>query len=1350
MYLFCVCLLPFVSLRRFGANVLILLLAVLCLLPRTGYAQRLVLTPSSVTTLEGESAYFTVVLSTEPSAEVTVTIVALDGTEIKLDKSELTFTPSNWNQPQRVEMVPDLDMEMSDYVRTLLLIASGEGYQGSGLRVTPNLSRIVSIGETVDLSAFLLDQDGESVGNVDFTWISRDPSVATVNSDGTVTGVGIGRTEIVGQFATASGIANILVGNADEVSISDREILEDLYKSTGGANWIYQEGWMTDIHIGSWSGVVTDKQGYVTELYLPGNNLVGFLPASLGYLTQLKILHLAENQLSGLIPPEFGNLVQLELLLLYGNELEGMIPTELGNLSQLKILDFDWNQISGPLPPELGNLSQLETLTINENSLKFPIPPELGNLTNLKQLLLRSNEIPGQIPPELGNLVQLDIIALNDNKLSGPIPPELGNLTNLTEGLNLSGNQLTGPIPPELGNLTNLIGGLNLSGNQLSGPIPTELGRLTQLEILHLQGNTLTGSIPSELGNLSHLEILWLFENALTGSIPSELGNLSKLLNLSFASNSLTGTIPPELGNLTQLNHLYLTSNSLTGSIPLELGNLSHLETLWLFDNNLTGSIPSELGNLSNLVNLALSDNSFSGTIPAELGNLSNLVHLVLSDNSLSGPIPGELAQLTNLRELDLGNNEELISLMPRTFLKLNLINLWLAKTGVCIQQDPGFQTWWNSIPNKEGGDCASDQVERLALIEMHRKTNGPSWTNTSGWGGDGSVDSWYGVSVENGRVTELALPENNLAGPFPSEVANLTELTVLNLADNALTGTLSEELSFLTNLTELRVNDNSALVGPLRYDLTNLSNLEVFHFEGTSLCVSPAPVVQTWTMEMREFSGRICDNPAEVRLNVPRAYLVQSIQTPQNSVPLIEGRDALLRVFVTGGTATEPAFYSPSVVATVQGGGRTHQVTMTQNNDRLTTTMDESHLNHSFNARIPGEFLTQGATLIVEADPQGVVPRASGSQDRFPRSGEMSLEVVRVPPMEVTVVPVLEESQPDESIFEWTNNISDHSSEVGLFKYAFPFHEFRARSRESYVTSLDVISDDGAWGLVLELEALRFLDRASSYYYGATSSVNGFVRGIAQLGGWASMGKAWDTELAHEVGHNLNLLHAPCGDVSDGNPEFPHTNGSVGAWGYDFRDGSLISPEVHRDIMGYCYEVGWLSDYYFEEVIGHRERIVEKQSIAVPETNVLVLWGGVQSGKLIIQPPFSAFGPVQRPEETGAYRLEGFVGEEMVFSLSFTPREDKFGNQYFFYSIPIEPEWDELLSQIIFSGPEESTSIHTNDQESLTVFRDANTGRVRAMLRNWDGTLPSALSDIEDLNILTTRGLMDSVQWQR
>ena len=55
---------------------------------------------------------------------------------------------------------------------------------------------------------------------------------------------------------------------------------------------------------------------------------------------------------------------------------------------------------------------------------------------------------------------------------------------------------------------------------------------------------------------------------------------------------------------------------------------------------------------------------------------------------------------------------------------------------------------------------------------------------------------------------------------------------------------------------------------------------------------------------------------------------------------------------------------------------------------------------------------------------------------------------------MEVTVVPVLEAEEPDSSIFAWTDNIRDNSPEVGLFRHAFPFSRFSARSRETYVTS--------------------------------------------------------------------------------------------------------------------------------------------------------------------------------------------------------------------------------------------------------------------------------------------------------
>ena len=445
----------------------------------------------------------------------------------------------------------------------------------------------------------------------------------------------------------------------------------------------------------------------------------------------------------------------------------------------------------------------------------------------------------------------------------------------------------------------------------------------------------------------------------------------------------------------------------------------------------------------------------------------------------------------------------------------------------------------------------------------------------------------------------------------------------------------MPEEVSSLRELTELRVNGNADLGGVLGHDLTKLAKLDVLHFDGTLICASPAPTFQGWYASISDVSGTICGNPPAVRLSVPAAYLTQSVQTPKSSVRLVAGRDALLRVFVTGDS--DLAFFEHKVVATIRGGGRTHQVQMTRPGDRLAVDIDESDLANSFNALIPGDFIIPGATLVVEADPEGVIPRAVGSQDRFPATGEAPLNVVSVPDMEVTVVPVLEANQPDRSIFTWTNNINDDSPEVGLLKYAFPFHRFHARSRGEYVTSLDLVSDDGQWGLVLELEALRLLDNATGYYYGAAASVNGYVRGRARRGGWASMGKAWDTELAHEVGHNLDLRHAPCGGAGSTDPDFPHSGGSVGVWGFDFRDSTVISPTYHKDIMGYCYDQGWLSDYFYENVIDYREQVEGKGEQllagAAHESDMLVLWGGVQGGKLRIEPSFSASVSAQLPE---------------------------------------------------------------------------------------------------------------------
>ena len=155
-------------------------------------------------------------------------------------------------------------------------------------------------------------------------------------------------------------------------------------------------------------------------------------------------------------------------------------------------------------------------------------------------------------------------------------------------------------------------------------------------------------------------------------------------------------------------------------------------------------------------------------------------------------------------------------------------------------------------------------------------------------------VEDLYGVTVGDGRVTELSLPDNAIKGSIPGEVANFTQLEVFNLAENALVGTLPQEISLLRELTELRVNGNTDLEGVFGHDMIKLAKLDVLHFEGTLICASPAPTFQAWYAGVGDVSGVICGNPFAVRLSIPAAYLIQSLSRLQR-VPCGSLRDAML-----------------------------------------------------------------------------------------------------------------------------------------------------------------------------------------------------------------------------------------------------------------------------------------------------------------------------------------------------------------------------------------------------------------------------------------------------------------------
>jgi hypothetical protein len=123
-------------------------------------------------------------------------------------------------------------------------------------------------------------------------------------------------------------------------------------------------------------------------------------------------------------------------------------------------------------------------------------------------------------------------------------------------------------------------------------------------------------------------------------------------------------------------------------------------------------------------------------------------------------------------------------------------------------------------------------------------------------------------------------------------------------------------------------------------------------------------------------------------------------------------------------------------------------------------------------------------------------------------------------------------------------------------------------------------------------LDDLRWLndwtdDRAEFLHYhgllpsGIPSSYSGmgYMPGMESAALYLARG---GSTTAHELGHNFNLGHAPCGDVNYVNEDYPqymepdgpwYPRASIGEWGINLFEYpyTLYDPERMPDLMGYC-----------------------------------------------------------------------------------------------------------------------------------------------------------------------------------
>ena len=475
--------------------------------------------------------------------------------------------------------------------------------QPATLTLEPNPVVVVA-GDTVRITAHVLDQRARVLSGAPVTWTSGDPSVATVDATGLVTGLREGWANVTATSGPASASAPLTVRS------QDLETLLDLYDEAGGGGWTAKDNWGPDGPIGDWYGVEANPAGRVLALRLSNNGLRGRLPPNLGDLSLLNELRVDGNDLTGPLPISLSGLAIRELH--YGGttlctpsdeafrEWLAAIPSrdgeELACNEERQDLAVLYEAMGGPnwdnatnwltdaplstwYGIEIDGAGRVSDISLEDNNLSGRIPSRIGRFPHLRRLRADDNRLEGRIPPELGALTELRRLNLANNNLRGEIPPELAKLERL-ERLLLNGNQFSGVLPPELGSLADLRD-LWVQDNLLEGPIPAELAALTRLEFLQLSGNRFEGRLPSELGELARLRLLELNRNRLSGSLPSQLGQLTRLVTLSLGDNMFAGAVPPEFGNMRRLDGLHLQNNpELTGPVPEQLTSLRLREFL--------------------------------------------------------------------------------------------------------------------------------------------------------------------------------------------------------------------------------------------------------------------------------------------------------------------------------------------------------------------------------------------------------------------------------------------------------------------------------------------------------------------------------------------------------------------------------------------------------------------------------------------------------------------------------------------------------------------------------------------------------------------------------------------------
>jgi IPT/TIG domain/Metallo-peptidase family M12B Reprolysin-like len=455
-----------------------------------------------------------------------------------------------------------------------------------------------------------------------------------------------------------------------------------------------------------------------------------------------------------------------------------------------------------------------------------------------------------------------------------------------------------------------------------------------------------------------------------------------------------------------------------------------------------------------------------------------------------------------------------------------------------------------------------------------------------------------------------------------------------------------------------------------------------------------------------------------------------QGVQDHAGTVPLVAGRDGVLRVFViANGTNTA----TPIVQVTLNGGTPTNLAAPTgvTSLTGVPQTFTDADTAKSWNMTVPGAQIHSGMTLKIEVDPS----HSLGETNLTNNVVNAAPTATTVGTFHVTLVPIL-----SSDAVPLTGNIDSGSgrtlaSWTDRFKRMYPVVIIDPQKRSTPLLTTGTFNTEvgTSWDTCLkEVEAARKIDLGiarkadpsspARYYFGVVAT--GYDNGQAGLGyvpnsmaptsaiGWDKIkpsatgytyydGGHYPEIFAHEVGHNLGREHAPYGVTGPTDANWPsdslHTGAHTGYWGWDGGYATAVpaypdtttpwrDPSKYLDIMSYGHLL-WVSDYTYKGILAFTSAMPDVVSVAdaaaaqvavnAPVQECLLVSGEIREGQASLE---STFQVETLPDATeGSYRIQlldasGAVLTELAFNPMAIGDHPDASLQHFVVSVPMSP----------------------------------------------------------------------------